>query len=88
LYIATVPNGDNVALIPVKINDEWIIKLLNLDEWARKFAERKYSNVVFLCSCCRSNIADYKSFSKALTPEDIEAYKIKIDVDAAKVIIN
>jgi hypothetical protein len=64
----------------VFINGEWIIRLLNLDEWARKFAEKKFSNVLFLCSCCRSNIADYKSFSKALTAEDIEAYKIKVDV--------
>jgi hypothetical protein len=55
-----MPNGDNVALIPGKFEDEWIIKLINLDEWARKFAERKYSNAVFLCSSGRTNLSDNK----------------------------
>jgi hypothetical protein len=58
----------------MKINDEWTIRLLNLDEWARKFAEKKYSNVIFFCSCCRSNIAGYEKFIKAVSVEDKIAY--------------
>jgi len=70
-------NGDNVALIPQFINDQWVMQLINLDEWARKFAEKKFANVIFLNSCCRSPIANYKGFKDAFTVKDIKDYKIQ-----------
>ena len=75
--IATVFNGDNVALVPQYINQEWIIRLINLDEWARKFAEKRFANVIFLNSCCRSPIANYKGFKDAFTDKDKKDYRIQ-----------
>ena len=60
--------------MPEHINDEFHIHFINLDEWARKFAEKKFANVIFLNGCCRCPIANYSEFMDAFTQRDIHEY--------------
>ena len=65
-YLGSNEIRDNLALIPncqkTGYGDKWEMRLLNLDHWARKFAEKKFSNVIFMCSASRLDMYKYKNY--------------------------
>lgn len=57
---AILPNEDAVAMIPFKDKDDnTTIKLINLEDYARRFAQTADHINVFLFSACRSYLFQY-----------------------------
>jgi hypothetical protein len=46
------------------------MRLLNLDDWGRKFAEKKYSNVIIMSSACRSMVSSYIGYLDHFSAEE------------------
>jgi hypothetical protein len=46
------------------------MRLLNLDDWGRKFAEKKYSNVIIMSSACRCKVSSYIGYMDHFSPEE------------------
>ena len=51
-----------------------IIRLINLDEIGRKFAQKKNANVLILSSSCRTKMTDYSSFIPDIPNEELEKH--------------
>ena len=46
------------------------MRLLNLDDWGRKFAEKVYYNVIIMSSSCRSKVSSYICYMDHFSPEE------------------
>ncbi len=74
-------NGQNVGLIPEKTGTIWKLRILNLDEQANLFSQKKNSNAVFINSCCNLPIKEYKSWVNIIDEKDVEKYGIIMEMD-------
>jgi hypothetical protein len=52
------------------------MRLLNLDDWGRKFAEKKYSNVIIMSSACRSKVSSYIGYLDHFSAEEFALHGI------------
>ncbi len=61
-HSGTLPNGDFVAMIPTKKENnevEYFLRLLNLDAWSRKLSSKPHNHVISINYGCRNPILSY-----------------------------
>jgi hypothetical protein len=65
----------------------WVIRLINLDYWGRRFAQKKNSNVIIFSSSCRIMIKDYKIFWPEIYEDDLRTFGL-VGIDKPNSTIN
>ena len=76
-------NGDTVALVPGKdlFFDTVCLRIINLEEWGRKFAKNKNAHVVIYAQCERLEIEseEYHGIEIMLSIEEKFKFGLKIE---------